>query len=108
MKIVNVYKEQNGDKGHAYEVQFEAELYHSEINPKISFFKNPETNEICLNFKNWDTQEAIDSLNGDQAEEVLFTLVEAINFARHYDYESEPSLFDEVKEIDVKPAEQQG
>ncbi len=50
MKIVNVYKEQNGDKGHAYEVQFEAELYHSEINPKISFFKNPETNEICLNF----------------------------------------------------------
>jgi len=105
MKIVNVYKEQTEENSHNYEVQFEAELYHSDINPKISFFKNPQTNEVCLTLKNWDTQEAIDSLTADQAEEVLMTLVEAINFARHYEVENGKTLFDEVEAVDVEPAQ---
>lgn len=105
MKIVNVYKESDGDN-HKYQVQFEAELYHTGINPKISFFKN-NSGEICLTFKNWDTQEAIDSLTSDQAEEVLMTLVEAINFARHYELDNNtPSLFDELGDINAKPPEQ--
>lgn len=101
MKIVNVYKNENEQRGHNYEVQFEAELYHTEINPKISFLKN-DKNEMCLNFKNWNTEEAIDALTPDQAEEVLMTLVEAINFARHYEIEEGPTLFDETEEIDVE------
>lgn len=104
MKIVNVYKESD-ENTHNYQVQFQAELYHSEINPTISFFKN-EKNEICLTFKNWDTQEAIDSLTPDQAEEALMTLVEAINFARHYEMDETPSLFDEMGELNAKPPEQ--
>jgi len=105
MKIVNVYKEQSGDKAHAYEVQFEAELYHSEINPKISFFKNPQTNEVCLTLKNWDTQEAIESLTAYQAEEVLMTLFEAINYARQYEGENGTTLFDEIEAVDVESAQ---
>ena len=76
---------------------FEAELYHSGINPKISFFKDNTTNQINLSLSNWDTQEAVDSFTPEQAEEMVNTLVEAINFARHYDDGS--SLFDNLQEI---------
>ena len=48
MKIVNVYKNENEQRGHNYEVQFEAELYHTEINPKISFLKKTENNPAGL------------------------------------------------------------
>ena len=67
---------------------FEAELFHSGINPKILFFKDTEGNTNLI-FKNWDTLEAIDSVTPDQAEEMVNTLVEAINFARHYVHEQE-------------------
>lgn len=76
---------------------FEAELYHSDINPKISFYKDDVTGQIHLSLRNWDTQEAVDSFTPEQAEEMVNTLVEAINFARHYDDGS--SLFDNLQEV---------
>ena len=85
---------------------FEAELFHSGINPKILFFKDTEGN-TNLNFKNWDTLEAIDSVTPDQAEEMVSTLVEAINFARHYVHEQEDlftALYNQPQEItNVQP-----
>jgi hypothetical protein len=85
---------------------FEAELYHRGINPKISFFKDDKGN-INLSLANWDTKEAIDSYTPDQAEEMLTALVEAVNFARHYDDGS--SLFDNIQEdSNVKPKQSGG
>lgn len=74
---------------------FEAELFHRGINPKISFYKD-ENGNINLSLTNWDTKEAIDSFTPEQAEEMLHTLVEAINFARHYD--DGGTLFDSTQE----------
>lgn len=84
---------------------FEAELYHRGINPKISFFKDVN-GSINLSFSNWDTKEAIDSYTPDQAEEMIHTLVEAINFARHYD--DGASLFDNTEENSNAEQKQSG
>jgi len=96
MRITNSTGE-NSDNILNGSMTFEAELYHSEINPKISFFKDNITGQINLSLSNWDTQESIDSFTTEQAEEMVNTLVEAINFARHYD--DGGSLFDNSQEI---------
>lgn len=79
MKIV-INENKTGDLREG--VIFEADIFHSTMNPKISFWDNTD-GSVTLNLHLWDSEEINDGYTTQQAEEMVATLTCAINFAKH-------------------------
>ena len=75
---------------------FEADIFHSAVNPKISFWENHD-GTITLNLHLWDSTEISDGFSSEHAKEMITTLTCAVQFAENVKIEKhngQMSLFD--------------